>query len=83
MSGWRSAPWEQAASLRLRGGDTTVLAEYDQHARIIGGDPVQMMDAEAAAYTTLTAEGTDALLMATINPRLVSYLCGLTTRPIG
>jgi len=33
------APWEQAASLRLRDGDTTVLAEYDQHARINGGDP--------------------------------------------
>ena len=33
------APWEQAASLRLRDGDTTVLADYDQHARINGGDP--------------------------------------------
>ena len=26
------AAWEQAASLRLRAGDTPVLAEYDQHA---------------------------------------------------
>ena len=50
------AAWEQAASLRLRDGDTTVLAEYDQHARIIGGDPEQMMDAAAAAYVALTAE---------------------------
>ena len=56
--------WEQAASLRLRDGDTTVLAEYDQHARIIGGDPEQMTDAAAAAYVALTASGTDALLMA-------------------
>ena len=56
--------WEQAASLRLRDGDTTVLAEYDQHARIIGGDPEQMMDAAAAAYVALTASGTDTLLMA-------------------
>ena len=31
--------WEQAASLRLRDGDTSVLAQYDQHGRIIGGDP--------------------------------------------
>ena len=31
-------PWERAASLRLRDGDTTVLADYDEHARIIGGD---------------------------------------------
>ena len=56
--------WEQAASLRLRDGDTTVLAEYDQHARIIGGDPEQIMDAAAAAYVALTAGGTDTLLMA-------------------
>ena len=56
--------WEQQASLRLRDGDTTVLAEYDQHARIIGGDPEQMMDAAAAAYVALTASGTDTLLMA-------------------
>ena len=56
--------WEQAASLRLRDGDTTVLAEYDQHARIIGGEPEQMTDAAAAAFVALTASGTDALLMA-------------------
>jgi conjugative relaxase-like TrwC/TraI family protein len=58
------AAWEQQASLRLRDGDTTVLAEYDQHARIYGGDPEQMMDAAAAAYVALTADGTDTLLMA-------------------
>ena len=52
------------ASLRLRDGDTSVLAEYDQHGRIIGGDPEQMMDAAAAAYVALTAGGTDTLLMA-------------------
>ena len=56
--------WEQAASLRLRDGDTTVLAEYDQHGRIIGGDPEQIMDAAAAAYVALSAGGTDTLLMA-------------------
>ncbi len=58
------AAWEQAASLRLRSGDTTVLAEYDQHGRICGGEPEQMMDAAAAAYLALTLEGTDTLLMA-------------------
>jgi hypothetical protein len=58
------AAWEQAASLRLRAGDTTVLAEYDQHARIIGGDLEQMMDAAASAYIALTMDGTDVLLMA-------------------
>ena len=58
------AAWEQAASLRLRDGDATVLAEYDQHGRIIGGEPEQMMDAAAAAYVALTLDGTDTLLMA-------------------
>ena len=58
------AAWEQAASLRLRAGDTTVLADYDQHGRIHGGEPEQMMDAAAAAYVALTLEGTDTLLMA-------------------
>jgi conjugative relaxase-like TrwC/TraI family protein len=58
------AAWEQAASLRLRDGDTTVLADYDQHARILGGDPEQMIDAAAAAYVALAADGTDTLLMA-------------------
>ncbi len=58
------APWEQAATLRLRDGDTTVLSDYDQHGRIIGGDPEQMMDAAAAAYVALAAGGTDTLLMA-------------------
>ena len=58
------AGWEQAASLRLRAGDTTVLAEYDQHARIRGGEPEQMMDAAAAHYLALTLDGTDVLLMA-------------------
>ncbi len=58
------ATWEQQASLRLRDGDTTVLAEYDQHARITGGEPEQMMDAAAAAYIALTTDGTDVLLMA-------------------
>jgi conjugative relaxase-like TrwC/TraI family protein len=58
------AAWEQAASLRLRDGDTTVLSEYDQHARIRGGEPEQMMDAAAAAYLALTLDGTDTLLMA-------------------
>jgi hypothetical protein len=57
-------PWEQQASLRLRDGDATVLAEYDQHARITGGDPEQMTDAAAAAYLALSLDGTDTLLMA-------------------
>ena len=58
------AAWEQDASLRLRAGDTTVLAGYDQHARVHAGEPEQMMDAAAAAYVALSTDGTDTLLMA-------------------
>jgi ATP-dependent exoDNAse (exonuclease V) alpha subunit len=58
------AAWEQEASLRLRAGDARVLGEYDQHARIRGEEPEQMMDAAAAHYLALTLDGTDTLLMA-------------------
>ena len=58
------AAWEQAGSLRLREGDSSVLAEYDQRGRIYGGEPEQMMDAAAAAYLALTLDGVDTLLMA-------------------
>jgi hypothetical protein len=58
------AAWEQDASLRLRVGDTSVLADYDQHGRIRGGEPEQMMDAAVADYLALTLDGTDTLLMA-------------------
>jgi hypothetical protein len=61
--------WERAASLRLRNGDVSVLADYDEHGRIIGGEPEQMMDAAARAYVALTLEGKDVLLMAADHAR--------------
>ncbi|MEU8216688.1 MobF family relaxase [Micromonospora taraxaci] len=36
-------PWEGAASLRLRTGDLTVLAEYDRRGRFIGGHRAQLV----------------------------------------
>jgi AAA domain/TrwC relaxase len=63
------AEWERAASLRLRDGDVSVLADYDQHGRITGGDPEQMIDAAARAYVALTLEGKDSLLMAADHAR--------------
>jgi AAA domain-containing protein len=48
--------WEQQASLRLHDEDSTVLAGYDQHSRIVGGEPKQMMDAAAAAWVALAAD---------------------------
>ena len=58
------APWEKDASLRLRAGDSSVLADYGQHGRIIGGEPEQMIDKAAKAYVALTLEHKDTLLMA-------------------
>ena len=40
------------------------LAEYDQHRRIRGGEPEQMMDAAAAACLALALDGVYTLLMA-------------------
>jgi AAA domain len=58
------AAWEKDASLRLRAGDVSVLADYDQHGRIIGGEPEQMIDEAAKAYVALALEHKDTLLMA-------------------
>jgi hypothetical protein len=63
------AEWERAASLRLRDGDVAVLADYDRHGRIKGGDPEQMMDAAAKAYVALTLEDKATLLMAADHAR--------------
>jgi len=59
-----AAEWERAASLRLRAGDVSAVAEYDEHGRITGGDPEEMLDAAARAYVALTLDGKDVLLMA-------------------
>jgi conjugative relaxase-like TrwC/TraI family protein len=58
-----SAEWEREASLRFRRGDTSVLAEYDAHGRILGGEPEDMMDEAARRYVALTLDGKDVLLM--------------------
>jgi len=64
-----TVPWERAASLRLRAGDATVLAIYDEHGRITGGDPEEMLDAAARAYVALTLQRKDTLLMAADHAR--------------
>jgi hypothetical protein len=59
-----------------------VLAGYDQHARIHGGDPGQMMDAAAAAYVALT-RGTDANLayLFTVSPKQADPVPGPRPAP--
>ncbi|MFB9362009.1 MobF family relaxase [Actinoplanes nipponensis] len=37
-------PWEGPASLRLREGDTTVLAEYDRRGRVIAGHRTELIN---------------------------------------
>ncbi len=64
-----AAGWERAASLRLRAGDVSVLGEYDEHGRIIGGEPDQVMDAAARDYVAWTLGGADVLLMAADHAR--------------
>jgi conjugative relaxase-like TrwC/TraI family protein len=59
-----AAAWERHASLRFRGGDTSVLAEYDARGRILGGPADDMMEHAAHRYVALTLTGTDVLLMA-------------------
>ncbi len=38
------AGWERAASLRLREGDRTVIEEYLQHGRVVGGERAVMVE---------------------------------------
>ncbi|HEY2941022.1 MAG TPA: MobF family relaxase, partial [Vicinamibacteria bacterium] len=59
-----SAEWEREASLRFRAGDTSVLAEYEAHGRILGGEPEEMIEEAARRYVALTLDGKDVLLMA-------------------
>ncbi len=57
------AQWEREASLRLRAGDATVLDEYDQHGRIYGGEPDDILDQACEMYVAHYLAGRDTLLM--------------------
>lgn len=58
------APWEQDASLRLRAGDTAVLSEYGEHARIRGDVPNEAMEDARRSYVAQYLAGHDVLLIA-------------------
>jgi hypothetical protein len=55
--------WEREATLRLRDGDTTVLADYRQHDRLHAGRAEQMLDQATRAYLHDRLNGKDTLLM--------------------
>ncbi len=60
--------WERSASLKLREGDTSVLAEYARHGRIVAaGTPEQAEAAAARAWLADTLEGHESLLIVPSN----------------
>jgi hypothetical protein len=61
---WRFChPWERQATLQLRDGDKTVLADYRQHDRLHAGRTEHMLDQAARAYLYDRLSGKDTLLM--------------------
>ena len=57
-------PWERDATLRLRAGDLTVLAEYEQHGRLRGGTAEQAVELAYRGWLADYLDGRDTLLMA-------------------
>ena len=61
--------WEQEASLALRSGQESAITAYDEHGRITGGEPDDMMEAARRAYVSHYLDGTDVLLIASDRAR--------------
>ena len=59
--------WERDASLRLRDGDASVLADYDRHGRLAEGTAEQMGEAAYRAWLADHLAGRDTLLIASTN----------------
>jgi hypothetical protein len=62
-----TADWEGPASARLRTGDPTVLTEYDDRGRLLGGTVEQMHVAAVRGYLTDHLSGLDSLLIVATN----------------
>ncbi|MHB1595612.1 MAG: MobF family relaxase [Streptosporangiaceae bacterium] len=56
--------WEGEASLAIRAGDVSALAEYDAHGRLHGGSYEEMAEQAARAYLAEYLAGTDVALTA-------------------
>jgi conjugative relaxase-like TrwC/TraI family protein len=56
--------WERDATLRLRAGDITVLAEYEQRGRLRGGTAEQAAEQAYRGWLTDYLDGKDTLLIA-------------------
>ena len=57
-------PWERDATLRLRAGDITVLADYDEHGRLRGGDPEEAVEQAYRGWLADYLAGQDSVLIA-------------------
>jgi hypothetical protein len=56
--------WERDATLRLRAGDASVLAVYDEQGRLRGGDTEEATDLACQGWLADYLAGKDALLLA-------------------
>ena len=68
--------WEREASLKLRAGDVSALAEYAGHGRIYHGPQDRVYDDAVGLYLNGLLAGQEALLMATSNATAIR-LAGL------
>jgi AAA domain/TrwC relaxase len=59
--------WEREASLRLRDGDATALADYDRHGRLAEGTAEEMAGSAYRHWLADRIGGRDSLLIATTN----------------
>jgi len=59
-----SEEWERSASLGLREGKVSALADYAEHGRIRAGTADEILEAAAQAYIAHTLEGKDSLVIA-------------------
>jgi hypothetical protein len=73
--------WERAASLKLRSGDTSVIAEYKQHGRIYEGRRDDMYDRAVRSWLGDHLAGKDTLLLAGSNAE-AAELAGLARRQL-
>ena len=59
-----AAEWERDATLRMRAGDVTVLAEYEQHGRLRGGSAEDAVEQAYQGWLADHLDGTDSVLIA-------------------